>query len=237
MLAERAFYHQLAALQPVVASSATRPWYESADEINLLSEETYRFAKRLIDIIVSVVALPAVLAVLALCIIAIKLDSQGPVFFVQERTGRGGRSFRILKLRTMVKNAAELRDKYLHLNELVLPDFKITNDPRLTRVGRLLRKLSLDELPQIFNVLIGDMSLVGPRPSSYGAATYKLWHTARFDLRPGITGLAQICGRSELHLDSKVRFDIIYRRNCSLWLDIRILFLTVGVVMGGRGVK
>ncbi len=237
MLAERAIHYQSIPVSSYVASSPARSWYERGSETNLLTEEAYRFAKRAIDIIVSIVALPAALAVMALCIIAIKLDSPGPAFFMQPRTGRGGRAFGILKLRTMIENAAELRDKYLHLNELVLPDFKITNDPRMTPVGRFLRKLSLDELPQIFNVLAGDMSLVGPRPSSYGANTYKLWQTARFTLKPGITGLAQICGRSELRLDQKVRFDIIYQRNHSLWLDVQILLRTVGVVMGGRGVK
>ena len=125
----------------------------------------------------------------------------------------------------------------MHLNELKPPDFKITNDPRVTRVGKFLRKTSLDELPQIFNVLKGDMSLVGPRPSSYKASTYDLWHTARFELKPGITGLAQVCGRSELLLDEKLRYDIAYLRNMSLWLDVQILLRTIPVVLAGKGVK
>jgi lipopolysaccharide/colanic/teichoic acid biosynthesis glycosyltransferase len=141
------------------------------------------------------------------------------------------------KLRTMVKNAEALKEQYAHLNELQPPDFKITNDPRVTRVGRILRMTSLDELPQILNILRGDMSLVGPRPSSYSALTYSLWHTERFELKPGITGLAQVCGRSELFLDDKVRYDVAYLRNRSLWLDVQILLRTMFVVLTRRGVK
>jgi lipopolysaccharide/colanic/teichoic acid biosynthesis glycosyltransferase len=237
MLRNRFFSQQLSAPGLVLDFPVARPWYERGAEVNLLSEAAYQSAKRLMDIVVCLALLPLVLPLIALCVIAIKLDSPGPAFFKQSRTGKGGRSFKIFKLRTMVKNAAELREKYLHLNELTLPDFKITNDPRLTRVGRILRKLSFDELPQIFNVLLGHMSLVGPRPSSYAAATYNLWHTARFELKPGITGLAQVCGRSELHLDDKLRYDIAYLRNQSFWLDLQILFRTIGVVLAGRGVK
>jgi len=214
-----------------------RPWYELGVEQRILGETAYRRLKRLMDILVCLALLPFVLPILVLCCIAIRLDSAGPIFFFQNRTGRGGRPFKIYKLRTMVKNAAELKAKYMHLNELKPPDFKITNDPRLTRVGRIVRKLSLDELPQILNVLKGEMALVGPRPSSYGANTYRLWHTARFELKPGVTGLAQVCGRSELMLDEKLRFDIAYLKNRSLWLDIQILARTVGVVLGAHGVK
>ena len=112
----------------------------------------------------------------------------------QLRTGKGGRRFRMYKLRTMVRNAEELKAQLMHLNELTYPDFKITNDPRVTRVGWFLRKTSLDELPQLFNVIRGDMSLVGPRPTSFSAGTYSLWHTARLEVKPGLTGLWQISG-------------------------------------------
>ncbi|MFQ6112845.1 MAG: sugar transferase [bacterium] len=216
---------------------SVKPWYEHGSEKRILSIEAYQRVKRLMDITLCIVALPLVLIVLAACYAAIKLDSSGPVFFFQLRTGKGGRRFKVYKLRTMVQNAAELRAKYIHLNELDLPDFKITNDPRVTRVGRFLRRTSLDELPQIFNVFKGEMSLVGPRPSSYEAKTYNLWHTARFELKPGITGLAQICGRSQLLLDDKLRYDIAYLRNMSLWLDIQILFRTIRVVISRYGVK
>jgi lipopolysaccharide/colanic/teichoic acid biosynthesis glycosyltransferase len=141
----------------------------------------------------------------------------------------------MFKLRTMVENAAELKQKYAHLNELSWPDFKITNDPRVTRVGRILRRTSLDELPQLFNVLRGDMSLVGPRPTSFSAETYRLWHTARLEVQPGLTGLWQVSGRNELDFDDRLRLDIAYIRNRSLKLDVLILLKTFSAVFTGRG--
>lgn len=221
----------------MLALESDKLWYEMGAQKRRLRMDTYLRIKRTIDVVVSLAVLPFVLPLLGLCYIAVKVESPGPFLFFQKRTGKGGKPIKVYKLRTMVKNAAELREKYMHLNELKPPDFKITNDPRVTKVGRFLRKASLDELPQIFNVLKGDMTLVGPRPSSYSAHTYDLWHTARFELKPGITGLAQVCGRSDLLLDEKLRYDIAYLRNISLWLDIRILLRTLPVVFGGEGVK
>jgi lipopolysaccharide/colanic/teichoic acid biosynthesis glycosyltransferase len=195
----------------------------------------YLFCKRSLDLIVCFLAAPFFLVLITLCALAIRLDSPGPVFFFQLRTGRGGHRFKMYKLRTMVKNAEELKMKYMHLNTLTYPDFKITNDPRITRVGRFLRKTSLDELPQIFNVWKGNMSLVGPRPTSFSSETYSLWHTARLECKPGLTGLWQVCGRNELDFDERVRLDIAYMRNQSMWLDMQILFRTVGAVFTGRG--
>jgi len=212
-------------------------WYERGSKTNTNDFVNYLRIKPIIDFVLSIILLILILPVLALCCIAIKLDSPGPVIFYQTRTGKGGKRFRIYKLRTMVQNAHELKEKYLHLNELKYPDFKITKDPRVTRVGRFLRRTSLDELPQIFNVLRGHMSLVGPRPSSYKAKTYDIWHTARFELKPGLTGLAQVCGRSELLLDDKIRYDIAYLRNISFWLDVQILLRTAVTVFNGNGVK
>jgi lipopolysaccharide/colanic/teichoic acid biosynthesis glycosyltransferase len=212
-----------------------RPWYETKDDRRLLSRATYERIKRLMDIVLSLAGLPFSLAVLALCAIAIRLDTPGPVAFTQLRTGKGGRRFKMYKLRTMVQNAEELKAKYMHLNELTYPDFKISNDPRITRVGRFLRKSSLDELPQIFNVLRGDMSLVGPRPTSFSANTYRLWQTARLECKPGLTGLWQVSGRNELDFDERLRLDIAYHRNQSLWLDARILCRTFSSVLNGRG--
>jgi lipopolysaccharide/colanic/teichoic acid biosynthesis glycosyltransferase len=123
----------------------------------------------------------------------------------------------------------------MHLNEHTYPDFKITNDPRVTRVGRILRKASLDELPQILNVIQGDMSLVGPRPTSFKAETYQLWHTARLELKPGLTGLWQVSGRADLNFDDRLRLDIAYLRHRCLWLDIQILIRTVTAVLTTRG--
>jgi lipopolysaccharide/colanic/teichoic acid biosynthesis glycosyltransferase len=139
------------------------------------------------------------------------------------------------KLRTMVNNAEKMKAQYMHLNELSYPDFKITNDPRITLVGRFLRKTSLDELPQLFNVLKGEMSLVGPRPTSFSATSYSLWHTARLAVKPGLTGLWQVSGRSELDFDDRLRLDIAYMRNRCLSLDVEVLFRTFGSVLNGRG--
>jgi lipopolysaccharide/colanic/teichoic acid biosynthesis glycosyltransferase len=139
------------------------------------------------------------------------------------------------KLRTMVRDAESRKKEYLALNELSYPDFKIARDPRITRVGYLLRKTSLDELPQIFNVLKGDMTLVGPRPTSFSSSTYSSWHTARLEPKSGVTGLWQVEGRNDLDFDDRVRLDIAYRRHQSLWLDLRILLLTLPRVLSGRG--
>jgi lipopolysaccharide/colanic/teichoic acid biosynthesis glycosyltransferase len=137
----------------------------------------------------------------------------------------------------MVPNAEELKAKYAHLNELQWPDFKITNDPRITRLGKFLRKTSLDELPQLFNVLKGEMSLVGPRPTSFGPETYELWHTSRLDVMPGMTGLWQVFGRAQLEFDDRLRLDIAYIERASLGLDIYILFMTVFAVFQQRGAR
>ena len=195
----------------------------------------YRALKRMVDIVLVVIALPFALPLIALCALAVRLDSEGSPFFTQLRTGRGGKQFRMYKLRTMVHNAAELKQQYAHLNELSWPDFKITDDPRVTRVGRILRRTSLDELPQLLNVLRGDMSLVGPRPTSFSADTYRLWHTARLEVQPGLTGLWQVSGRNELDFDDRLRLDIAYIRNRSLKLDLLILFKTFSAVFSGRG--
>jgi len=211
-----------------------RPWYERSHPTGS-DARLYEFGKRALDLASGIVLLPLTVAALALCWIAIRLDSPGPAFFTQIRTGRGGRRFRMFKLRTMVRDAEALKQQYMHLNLLAYPDFKIVDDPRVTRVGRFLRKTSLDELPQVFNVLLGDMSLVGPRPTSFSSETYRLWHTARLELKPGMTGLWQVSGRNELDFDERVRLDIAYLRNRSLELDVKILLRTVLCVFNGRG--
>jgi lipopolysaccharide/colanic/teichoic acid biosynthesis glycosyltransferase len=191
--------------------------------------------KRAMDLTICVMASPLVLLVLGLCALAIRLDSPGPVLFRQQRTGRNGVRFPMYKFRTMVANAEELKPSLQHLNILPPPDFKILNDPRITRVGRFLRKSSLDELPQILNVLRGDMSLVGPRPTSFHASTYSLWHSQRLEAIPGITGLWQIGGRNELTFDERNRLDAAYLRNMSIRQDIRILVLTIGSIVRRSG--
>lgn len=220
----------------LLSLTVEKPWYQrsAAGEFHGAAR-SYLFCKRCLDLVVCLFALPVFLVLIALCALAIRLDSPGPIFFFQLRTGRGGKRFKMYKLRTMVKDAEQLKQKYMHLNTLSYPDFKIVNDPRITRVGRFLRKTSLDELPQIFNVLNGNMSLVGPRPTSFSSETYSLWHTARLECKPGLTGLWQVCGRNELDFDERVRLDIAYMRNQSLWLDFQILLRTIGAVFTGRG--
>jgi lipopolysaccharide/colanic/teichoic acid biosynthesis glycosyltransferase len=200
-----------------------------------LIRPTYRTFKRVLDLVVCAISLPLVAPLLGLIALAIYVDSPGPVLFRQSRTGKGGQRFGMFKFRTMVPNAEELKQTYAHLNELEPPDFKITNDPRITRVGHLLRRTSLDELPQIVNVLRGEMSLVGPRPTSFEMKTYSLWQTERLEVLPGITGLWQVRGRSDLEFDERVRLDIEYIENRSLLLDLQILFQTIGAVFGQRG--
>lgn len=217
--------------------SLQESWIENIrPEHRLLRGQAYLIAKRAMDLTLVALTLPLVLPLLGICALIIKLESpDGPVFFVQDRTGKDGRQFHMFKFRTMVPDAEEQKKKLAHLNELKWPDFKITNDPRITRVGLFLRKSSLDELPQILNVLKGDMSLVGPRPTSFSPSTYALWQTERLDVQPGITGLWQITGRGETEFDTRLRLDIAYMERRCLWLDIQILARTVTAVLQRRG--
>ena len=202
----------------------------------LLRGGAYQIAKRLMDLFLVVITIPLWLPLNGIVALIIHFTSPGaPVMFKQLRTGKGGRRFYMYKFRTMVPDAEDLKAKYAHMNELQWPDFKITNDPRITRVGRFLRKTSLDEIPQFFNILKGEMSLVGPRPTSFGPETYKLWHTSRLDVMPGLTGLWQIMGRAELEFDDRLRLDIAYIERASLWLDFNILLRTVVAVFESRG--
>lgn len=213
------------------------PWLDKYYlEDRLLRGHPYQIVKRIFDLTVVLLALPLWAPLMILVALLVKIDSpDGPVIYRQDRTGKGGRRFRMYKFRTMVPNADELKAQLADLNELQWPDFKITNDPRITRVGRFLRKSSLDELPQIFNVLRGEMSLVGPRPTSFSAETYRLWHTERLDVVPGITGLWQIIGRGSTEFDERLRLDIAYISHRSMWLDIEIMVRTVLAVLQKKG--
>ena len=195
----------------------------------------YEFVKRGIDLTGALVLLPIALVIGLLCVLAIRLETRGPVVFAQRRTGRDGARFPMLKFRTMVANAEELKASLQHLNILPPPDFKIPDDPRITRVGKFLRKTSLDELPQLLNVLAGHMSLVGPRPTSFAPSTYELWHTARLEVKPGITGLWQVKGRGTTTFDERLRLDIEYMRRRSLGFDLRIIGWTLASVVGRSG--
>lgn len=199
---------------------------------SLLKGQIYLAVKRLIDILIVLMFTPFWLPMVGLITLLIRLqEPKASPFFIQIRTGKSGKRFRMYKFRTMVPNAEELKQKYMHLNELTWPDFKISNDPRVTRIGRFLRKTSLDELPQLINVLKGEMSLVGPRPTSFSAKTYHLWHTERLDAPPGLTGLWQIVGRDETLFDDRVRMDIAYIEHRCLTLDVIILWKTVESVL------
>ena len=168
-------------------------WINSFDpKKRIFTGRSYILAKKIMDLTLVLLSAPFWLPVLVIIHLTISITSPGaPAVFTQLRTGIGGKRFSMYKFRSMVPNAEALKEKYAHLNELQWPDFKITNDPRITKVGRILRKTSLDELPQLVNVLKGEMSLVGPRPTSFGSETYKLWHTERLDVMPGMTGLWQ----------------------------------------------
>lgn len=204
----------------------------------MLTGQAYFVAKRIMDLFLVIITLPLWLPLNGIIALIIHVTSPGaPVVFRQARTGKGGHRFDMYKFRTMVPNAEELKANYAHLNELQYPDFKITNDPRITRVGKFLRKTSLDELPQLFNILKGEMSLVGPRPTSFGPETYKLWHTSRLDVMPGLTGLWQVFGRAQLEFDDRLRLDIAYIERASLRLDIFILLMTVFAVFQQRGAR
>lgn len=205
---------------------------------HLIRGKSYFLKKRLFDLFVVILAMPLWLPLVGIIALLIKItDPKAPVMFTQKRTGKGGKRFNIYKFRTMVPNAEALKEKYAHLNELPLPDFKITNDPRITFIGRILRKTSLDELPQLFNILIGNMSLVGPRPTSFSSDTYELWHTARLDAVPGMTGFWQITARSSVDWDNRSRLEIVYIERRCFALDLEILFRTIGVVLQTRGAR
>jgi lipopolysaccharide/colanic/teichoic acid biosynthesis glycosyltransferase len=196
----------------------------------------YTPTKRTIDLVVCLVALPVLLPIGLLCALLIRLESPGPIMFAQQRTGQHGVRFPMWKFRTMVQNAEELKASLQHLNILPAPDFKIPNDPRITRVGRFLRKTSLDELPQVINVIRGEMSIVGPRPTSFAASTYDLWHSERLEVVPGITGLWQIKGRGTMTFDERLRLDIEYIERRSTGLDLKLMAMTALAVFRGSGV-
>lgn len=194
------------------------------------------FFKRVFDTVFSFLALIALSPLLGAVAIAIKLDSPGPVFYTSERIGKKGVVFRCIKFRTMVRDADRRRSEIMHMNERDGVLFKVSNDPRITRLGRFLRKYSLDELPQFINVLVGDMSIVGPRPPLAGEVhRYDLSHLRRLDVTPGITGLWQVQARQDPSFDSYVSLDVSYIDNWSVWLDFKIILRTIAVVFQGTG--
>lgn len=221
---------------PSVDEKQAKWWFYVDQENALLKGQIYFSSKRIFDLLLVFFFSPVLLFSIGFCALLIKLESpDGPVLFKQERTGKNGRRFTMYKFRTMVPNAESIKKKLAAQNELQWPDFKITKDPRITRVGRLLRKTSLDELPQIFNILKGDMSFVGPRPTSFGAETYEPWQRARLEAMPGLTGLWQIIGRGKMEFSERARLDIAYIERQCFYLDLRILLRTVTAVLQQKG--
>ena len=195
-----------------------------------------RALKRIVDVIIAGLALVVIAPLWALIALAIKLDSPGPVLFRQERVGFRGKPFTLLKFRSMTADAEQQLDRLREQNEAAGPLFKIRDDPRRTRIGRFIRRTSLDELPQFINVLRGDMSMVGPRPGlASEVAQYQDWHRKRLEVLPGLTGLWQVSGRSELTFDEMVMLDIYYAENWSLGMDLRIIIRTVPQFIFGDG--
>jgi len=204
---------------------------------SVLRGATYRrVLKRPFDIIASLIGFALLSPVLLAISMAVKLDSRGPILFRQIRVGKDGREFWFYKFRSMVVDAEEQKQKLMHLNELEGPVFKISNDPRITKVGTFLRRTSLDELPQLINVLRGDMSLVGPRPPLPNEVEkYEAWQREKLSVVPGITCLWQISGRNHIGFTEWMRLDIEYIRRQSLGLDVKILTRTLPAVLSRKG--
>ncbi|HKR98417.1 MAG TPA: sugar transferase [Candidatus Dormibacteraeota bacterium] len=198
---------------------------------------TYAIAKAVLDVLLAACALLLLAPLLLLIALSVWLEDPGaPVLFRQRRCGLGGRPFELLKFRTMVRNADALKESLRERSVVAWPDFRLPNDPRVTRLGRFLRRSSLDELPQLVNVLRGEMSLVGPRPTSFEASTYSLWQTARLDFRPGITGPWQVQGRNRMDFTERCRLEIGFFRRRSLARELWLLLRTIPCVLRRTGV-
>lgn len=220
----------IARLFPIGTGPCTLPRVRPADPL------WYLFAKRLLDILGATAAIVIATPIMVVAAIAVKLETPGPVFFKQYRLGRNGKPFLLYKIRSMTASAPDIRDSLENDNEASGPVFKIKADPRITRVGRILRKYSIDEMPQLFHVLFGQMSLVGPRPPIPSEVErYEPWQTERLAVKPGLTCIWQVSGRSDIGFDEWVRLDIEYVRNRNLWLDIKLLLLTIPAVLTARG--
>lgn len=206
------------------------------DLSDVVSNESafYLVSKRIIDVVGSLAGIILLSPLFLIVAILIKLeDPKGKVFFAQERNGRYPKTFKMYKFRSMVHNAEELLKDLMDRNEQTGPVFKINDDPRITKVGKFIRKTSIDELPQLFNVLKGDMSLVGPRPPiPHEVEQYNSYQMQRLAVKPGLTCIWQISGRNNIGFDEWVEMDIEYIKTRSLWLDIKLIFKTVGVLFG-----
>lgn len=203
----------------------------------LLRGRAYNVAKRIFDLTVILLSLPLLVPLFLVLMLLVKHEyPEREIFFKQLRTGKNGRRFWMYKFSTMVPNAEELKAGLQYLSVVQWPDFKLLDDPRVTRLGKFLRKTSLDELPQLFNVIKGEMSLVGPRPTSFSPQVYKIWHTERLEVVPGITGLWQITTRNKTEFDERLITDIAYIQHRCFMLDLEILLRTFFDVIKARGV-
>ncbi len=217
-------------------SPPSAPAALDAVAIDVTEPFAYAFTKRAFDLVAGSAILLLLLPVIPMVAIMIRLDSQGPVFYRQERVGKNGRPFKFYKFRSMRADSDRLRAELEKSNELTGPVFKMKNDPRVTSVGQFLRRSSLDEIPQIFNVLRGDMSIVGPRPALPGeVAKYEVWHRRRLEVKPGITCLWQVAGRNHVGFDEWMRLDIEYMSRRSVRTDLGIFLKTIPAVIARRG--
>ncbi|WP_097033719.1 sugar transferase [Clostridium tertium] len=195
----------------------------------------YRLSKRVIDIIGSFTGLVLLSPILIIVGILIKFESKGPIVFTQKRVGKDGKEFDMYKLRSMVVNAEEIKEKLKEQNEMSGPMFKIKDDPRITSIGKFIRKTSIDELPQLVNVLKGDMSLVGPRPSLPNEVKeFETWMLKRLNVKPGLTCYWQVMGRNNIDFEDWMKLDVKYVNERSFWLDIKLIFKTVFVLFGDK---
>ena len=205
------------------------------DNIDENRKWIYEISKRAIDIIGAGSGLLLLSPVIAIVACAVKFTSKGPVFFSQKRVGKNGELFDMYKFRSMVVNAEELKEKLAHQNEMTGPMFKMKDDPRVTKVGKFIRKTSLDELPQLWNVLKGDMSLVGPRPSlPKEVAQFEKWMYKRLSVKPGLTCFWQVSGRNNIDFEDWMKLDIKYVDERNIWIDIKLIFKTVLVLFGDK---
>ena len=203
---------------------------ESSIEFSL-----YEIIKRLIDVICSFIGVVVLSPLFIVIAIIIKATSKGPVFFSQKRVGKNGKEFDMYKFRSMVVNAEELKEKLASQNEMSGPMFKMKDDPRVTKVGKFIRKTSIDELPQLWNVFKGDMSLVGPRPSlPKEVAQFEEWMYKRLEVKPGLTCYWQVSGRNNIDFEDWMKLDVKYVDERSTWIDIKLIFKTIGVLFGDK---
>ena len=204
-------------------------------EIVVEERKIYEFSKRSIDILGSLCGLILLSPILLVIMVLIKCESKGPVIFSQERVGRNGKIFKMYKFRSMVVNAEELKEKLAEQNEMSGPMFKMKDDPRVTKIGKFIRKTSLDEIPQLVNVLKGDMSLVGPRPSlPQEVAQFEWWMHERHEVKPGLTCYWQVSGRNNIDFVNWMKLDIKYVEERNFWIDIKLIFKTAFVLFGDK---